>query len=222
MLVIVAGVPMASAAPFEVGGYGGATSSNPVTFSCVRALLAAEEPCSNAESNPHYDQAGIMLGAYFRLPLHPAALLEADLLYAQKGLNGGPNATARTDHYLELPLLAEIDLIHWASPARAFALAGLSPAIRVACTAVGTIFDNDLHMAVHYDGSCADLPPPINREPALFDLGFVVGAGIGWEFSFGTVEVQARFTRGLVTIEDGVRTYNRTVFFMAGFGLTRD
>jgi hypothetical protein len=56
------------------------------------------------------------------------------------------------------------------------------------------------------------------------DLGVVVGAGVGWKFPFGTVEVQARYTRGLVDTRDdhGGKTINRTLFLMAGFGIALD
>ena len=206
--------------PVEVGAYGGLTSSKPLTFGCIDLLLG--DPCSPSTSMPHYSERGFTGGIYLRVPVHPVALLEADLLYAQKGTNGGPNGTHTTHHYVELPLLAEIDPVRSTSHARVFALAGLSPAIRVACTVTGPIFDNDLHMPVDYAGSCEDLPAPLDkREPRLFDLGLVIGAGVGWELPFGTVDVQARYTRGLVDTRDdeGGKTVNRTLFLMAGFGI---
>ncbi len=207
----------------ELGAYGGFTSSKPLTYRCIDLLVG--DPCSPGTSEPHEPEAGFAVGAYLRLPVHAVALLEADLLYAQKGENGGPNGTHTTEHYLELPLLVELDPIRAKSPARAFVLGGVSPAIRVGCTVTGPIFDNATHMAVNYSGSCEDLPAPLNRrEPKLFDLGVVVGAGVGWKFPFGTVEIQARYTRGLVDTrdDDGDKTINRTLVFMAGFGIALD
>jgi hypothetical protein len=204
----------------ELGAYGGLTSSKPLTYVCIDLLLG--DPCSPGTSTPHYSESGFALGAYLRVPVHPIALLEADLLYAQKGENGGPNGLQTTHHYVELPLLAQVDPLRTLSHARVFALAGVSPAIRVGCTTKGPIFDNDTQMVVDYSGSCEDLPPPLNRRvPKLFDFGVVVGAGVGWELPFGTVELQARYTRGLVDTrdDDGGKTINRTFFVMAGFGM---
>ena len=221
LVAIVISTSVAHAQPrFEVGAYGGLTSSKPLTFTCIDLLLG--DPCSPGMSQPHYSERGFTLGAYLRLPIHPVALLEADVLYAQKGRSGGPNGTHTTYHYVELPLLAEVDPIRSTSDARVFALAGLSPAVRVGCTVSGPIFDNSTAMAVHYSGSCEDLPPPLNkREPKLFDLGLVVGAGVGWELPFGTLEIQGRFVRGLVDISDndGGKTINRSLFLIAGFGM---
>ena len=207
--------------PFELGGYGGWTSSKPLTYECVH--LDTGGSCSSATSEPHYSKSGFTLGAYVRVPVHPVALVEANLLYAQKGEDGGPNGTQTTYHYLGLPLLAEFDPIRFSSHARVFALAGLSPALSVACTVKGPIFDNDTFMTVTYSGSCHDLPPPLDkREPKLFDLGLVVGAGVGWEVRGGTVELQARYTRGLVDTRDDNgdgKTINRAVFLILGFGM---
>lgn len=206
--------------PLEVGAFGGPTSSKTLTYTCIDHLLGG--PCSPATLEPHYRETGLSFGAYFRLPVHPVVLLEADVLYAQKGENGGPYGTDATFHYLELPLLAEIDPVRSWSRARVFGLAGLSPAIRVGCTADGTIFDNDAHMPVHYAGSCGDMPAPLNkREPKRFDLGLVVGAGVGWKFPFGTLEIQGRYAHGLIDTSDeyGDKTINRSFFLVAGFGM---
>ncbi len=206
-------------APVELGAYGGFTSSRPLTYTCVDLLLG--DPCSPGTSEPHYSEAGFTLGAYVRFPLHSIVLAEADLLYSQKGENHGPNGTHTTHHYIELPLLAEIDPTRGKSPVRVFMLGGLSPAIRVGCTATGVIFDNDAHMAVDYSGSCEDLPAPLGeRTPKRFDLGVVAGAGLGWKSPYGTLEVQVRYVRGLVdTTDDATKTINRAAFLMAGFGI---
>jgi hypothetical protein len=206
-------------APVEVGAYGGVTSSKPLTYTCIYLLEGA--PCSPGRSWPHYSERGFTGGAYLRFPAHRVVLLEADLLYAQKGTNGGPNGTHTTFHYLELPLLVQVDPIRAKSPGRMFALVGLSPAIRVGCTVTGPIFDNDAHGVVNSSDSCEDLPGPLNeREPKLFDVGLVLGVGIGRQLPFGTVELQARYTRGLIdSRDDEGKTINRTFFVMFGFGV---
>jgi hypothetical protein len=96
---------------------------------------------------------------------------------------------------------------------------GLAPAVRVACTVEGPIFDNDAHMAVNYSGSCASLPVPLNHEPHLFDLGLVLGAGAGWQLPLGTIELQARYTHGLIDTEGdgGGKTINRTLYVLVGY-----
>ncbi len=195
--------------PVEVGGYGGLTSSKTRTTDTAFS------------SEPHDSKRGLALGAYLRAPVHPGVLLEANLLYAQKGTHGGPNGTHTTHHYIELPLLARLDPLHAKPGPRFFAFGGLAPAIRVACTVRGPIFDNTTAMAVDYAGSCADLPGVLSeREPTVFDLSVVVGVGFGWERSFGTVELQARYDRGIIDTRDGdsATTDSRAFFVMAGVG----
>jgi len=201
----------------EVGGYGGWSSAKTLTYDCTQLLGTGDASCSDSISEPHNSEGGIALGAYVRYAVHPAVLLEADLLYAQKGENTG---THTTYHYIEAPLLARVDPVRPWSHARVFAYAGLAPAIRIACTTTGMIFDNDTHMPIDYSGSCQSLPVPLNdRVPSFFDLGLVIGAGFGYEISFGTIELQVRYTRGLIDTQDeGGETINRASYFLVGYG----
>lgn len=191
----------------ELGGYAGYTTAKTRTTD------------DRGYSEPHYSEPGVAIGASLRHELRHGVLIVADLSYTQKGEYGGPNGTHRTYHYLEAPLRVQLDAGRASSsPIRLFIYAGLAPAVRVACTVNGPIFDNDLHMAVHYSGSCASLPVPLNVQPNVFDLGLVVGVGGGWKFRFATIEVEARATQGLVDIEGdgGSKTINRVFSVLVG------
>jgi hypothetical protein len=203
LVMLVAQVPAAHAEPrAEVGGYAGYTTAKTHTS------------YDNGDSGePHYAEPGITVGASVRYAVRRGVLVGADLSYTQKGINDGPSGTHTTYHYLEAPLLAELDAGRASSSrARLFAYAGLAPAVRVACTVNGPVSLDGSATAVDYYGACEDLPFRTNI-PNRLDLGLVIGVGLGWELPFATIDVQARATRGLVDTEGdgGAKTIN-TVF----------
>jgi hypothetical protein len=217
LLVLLASTSADAEPRLELGAYAGPTSAKTLdTYDCPPPTDPSDVCVVSGE--PHYSEPGFAAGVSLRVPVHPAALVGVELAYAQKGINGGPNGTHRTYHYVEVPLLVHIDPFRAWSPVHVFAYSGLASSLRVGCTVNGPIFDNDIHMAVDYYGSCTALPPPLDRVPRIFDLGLVVGAGLGLELPFGTVEVQGRYTHGLIDIEDdGGKTINRARYLLLGF-----
>jgi hypothetical protein len=203
----------------ELAGYVGWTSAKTRTYDCARPLITGAESCAGSYSEPHYREPGIAVGGSLRYVLHRGILIVADLSYTQKGINGGPNGTHRTYHYIEAPLLAQVDAGRASSSAaRAFAFAGLAPAVRVGCTMNGPVSLDGSANAVDYYGSCEDLPFKVS-VPKVFDLGLVLGLGVGWEFPFATFDVQMRATQGLIdTQDDGGKTINRVFSILVGVG----
>jgi hypothetical protein len=143
-------------------------------------------------------------GAYgvygHRLPTS-ALLLEGSVMYTQKGANSGSHATF---YYAEVPLLLRADVARPISSARVFVNAGVAAAVRFACTRSSTWLGFDM-------SSCSD------RTPSPFDLDLVVGGGLGGR----DFEVQLRYERGLVDIDDRSGTIiNRTLFLLFGIHRT--
>jgi hypothetical protein len=145
----------------------------------------------------------------------PAVMIEANLLYAWKGYNVDPKVRF---HYVEAPLLVRLDPFRGKPPVRLFAYAGVAPAVRVWCSASGVAFDNDTQSTYSYAGSCDDavFPP----TPSRFDLGGVIGGGVGLD---GMFEIQARFVRSLIDIGgrgEGGKTVNDAFYVLVGVGKT--
>jgi len=169
-------------------------------------------------SQPHEGAHGVSLGAYIRYAVIPPVMIEANLLYVQKGYSVAPKVRF---HYVEAPLLVRVDPFRGRSPARLFAYGGVAPAVRVWCSASGVAFDNDTHSAYSYSGSCDDALFP--RTPSRFDLGGVIGGGAGWDFQFGMLEIQGRIVRSLIDIGgrgEGGKTVNDSFYVLVGFGRT--
>lgn len=200
----------------EVGGFFGGASSNIYTTGPCPILTRA--PADECVSNPHYRGRGPVLGALVRYRVHRALFVESNLVYARKGYNDGLEVRL---HYVEAPLLVRFDpLAASTTPARLFGVVGLAPAVLVACHTSGQIFINEFppHEET-YSGSCAD-KPFLDPTPRRFDLGGVLGFGVGWAFGFGVIDVQLRTVRGLVDIDgkhDEGKTVNSAVYVVAGF-----
>jgi hypothetical protein len=203
----------------EVGGYAGGTSTTmTASFDCPPPTSPNDVCVTSAE--PHEGAHGVSFGAYARVSLVPTLQVEANLLYAQKGYDVSPEVRM---HYLEVPVLLRIDPLRGRSPARVFAYAGLAPSVLVRCTASGTRFDNAAGVPVPFSDACGYWPF-YPQTPNRFDLGAVVGGGVGWDFSFGTFELQARYVQGIVDNgtwgEGGVTAVNKAFSVLAGYGRT--
>jgi hypothetical protein len=168
---------------------------------------------------PHEGADGFSFAGFIRYAVLRPLSLEANVMYAQKGYDVSPRVHV---HYLELPILARLDVFPASAGATGFFYAGLAPAVRVACTDSGMAFDNDIHEAFSYAGWCEDAP--LSHTPSRFDLGRVLGGGIGWRFGFGVIEIQARQVRSLVDVggQHGDKTVNEATYFLLGFTRTFD
>lgn len=201
----------------EVGGYGGGTSTTMhQTFDCPPPSSLTDVCVTGGQ--PHEGAHGVSVGAYGRCRVLPGLLVEANLMYARKGYDVSPRVRM---HYLEAPIMARVDPFAGRSHARVFAYAGLAPALHLWCHASGTRFDNEIHDAVPYSDSCGYWPF-YPRAPNRIDLGGVIGGGIGWELSFGVIELHARYIEGLIGNEvwDGGKTVNKAFYVFAGYGRT--
>ncbi len=204
---------------WQAGAYLGGASTNVYnTGPCPVLVRAPSAPADECVSNPHYDGHGAVLGGYLRYRVLPWLQVEAELTYAQKGYTDGLNVTL---HYIEAPLVVRFDPLPQSSPARVFVVGGVAPALLAACHASGPIFINDPppHQEM-YSGSCAVFPY-LDWTPRPFDLGVVLGIGVGWQVDFGAFEIQAREERGVIDVdgwETSGKTVNQAMYVVAGFG----
>jgi hypothetical protein len=145
----------------------------------------------------------------------PSIHVEANLAYAEKGYWDGLDVRL---HYLEMPVLVRIDPFAEASPFRAFGFVGVSPSVLVSCRTSGPLAVDGEVMT--YSGACDD-KPIFDPTPHRFDVGAVAGIGLGWAFSFGAFELQARFERGLVDVDGPFgegKTANDARYIIGSFG----
>ena len=211
---VAAAPSLAHAERIEVGGYAGGTSTTMHQRFACDPPTSPDDVCVSSAA-PHDGAHGVSLGGYVRYPVFRPLLVEADLTYAQKGYGGSDVRM----HYLEAPILVRVDPYGAWSHARAFGYGGLAPALHLGCHASGMRWDNDTNMAVPYSDPCGQWPF-YPRAPNRFDLGLVIGGGIGWESSFGVFELHARYIEGLLDngTWDGGTTVNRALYVFAGFG----
>lgn len=191
-VVVLAGT--ARADELEVGGtVGGLSSTMKQTYPDCGPQPPGDDCVESLEA--HARRRGIATGMFVRYPLVRALLVQAELVYVQKGFE----VTQPTFHvdYLELPLLLRIDPLRHQLPVRFAFAGGLAPALRVRCQNSGSFFMAGA--AVPYDEPCEDAPS-VGRPmyPARFDLGVVVGASIAFDSTLGIFELEARGERGLI------------------------
>jgi hypothetical protein len=218
--LLVTGCAVAGAAHadgLEVGGYAGVTRTRMYqTFDCPPPMGGDFDCVSGAFA--HARRHGFALGAFARISVLPAMRLQVDVAYVQKGYE----VTQPTFHvdYLEAPLLVRFEPTAGHLPVRLFVVAGLAPAVRVRCRDFGDYF-----MVGRYSVACGDYssftnPPDPIRAPDRFDLGGVLGGGIGVELGGSVIEVEFRYERSLIDIGAwGSNTKNEGAYVLAGWGM---
>lgn len=149
-------------------------------------------------------------GIWVAVPIGARFAVQTEALFAEKGVTFEANPAVGLDyakvrlHYLELPILARIELSEPASPARVFLLGGLTPA-----------FELGARSTVSIQGEVRSMGFGDQIKP--FDLGLAGGVGV----AFGRALVEARYTHGVLHIneddngEDRIR--NRVFSLTAGF-----
>jgi len=172
--------------------------------------VAATEFSGDAAGGYDERRIGAIGGAFAVFRLQPRLALQVEALYSQKGSKvtvDEDNAVTLELEYLDLPVLARIDIAAWESNG-VHVFAGPSVGYRLSANTrlSNTAFD-------FANGTVVNIEDDIAR----FDLGLVVGAGadIGRR-----LVVDARYTWGLNNVNkdssDGVQVKNRVLSVMAG------
>jgi hypothetical protein len=144
-------------------------------------------------------RTGFMGGAFATIPLAPALSFQPELLLVGKGVavevsyddpffgSGSIDGELRMT-YLQVPLLARLDFLPPANPARAYLLGGPYIAFETDCTVSYTESGSGGSASATED--CGD----DGRKKV--DFGLDVGAGFGYAVGFGTLFLEARYALG--------------------------
>lgn len=192
-----------------------------LVFALLPHAVAAQDVFAKAglnfatDSNPYQDPSqsrrrGLVAGIAVRVPTRDQFSVQFEGLYSEKGHrfgSGGIIGAAAGDlriRYLEMPILGRADIGAPASSARFFLVGGAVPALRL-----------DARLQLHVPGSGEDEEADWTDEVRKLDLGLAGGAGV----EFGRLSIEARYTRGLLSIDahprmDAPAITNRT--FMLG------
>lgn len=163
-------------------------------------------------AQPNQPRRGVVAGAFVRFTLHRGLSVQPELLYAQKGYE----VTGPTLHlsYVEVPILFRADLrAPDARGLRPFLYGGPAPAVLVSCTVFGTTVNGP------YRDRCGEAEAtPARDDPAGYDLGLVLGGGLG----YGRFALEVRHTRSLIDIrawEGAEKSTNRALTVLLGYAV---
>jgi len=146
-------------------------------------------------------KGGLALGVFVNYPMSPSVAVQPELLYSEKGSEGGLFSFTEQDltlTYLEIPILLKATL---------FNMGGLQPHLTVG-PEVGILLSAD------YNGE--DVKDDINS----LDFGITFGAGFVYQFQNNHgLTCDMNFTKGMSTVfkdddDDGV---NGSLSFMVGY-----
>lgn len=181
VVLMLATAPAAAAQRLEAGVRLGASRASMIFHS---ARCAPEDaPMCVDTASPNRPRSAPTLGLHLRAPLAPRIALQAEALHLGKGYQR-TEPTLHAD-YVELPVLLRLEV---APRRRIFLLGGLAPSLRVSCrVTIGTRRER-----------CVDTASPVGAELRGWDVGLTLGGGLARRAGRGTLEVEARHTRGLV------------------------
>jgi len=160
---------------------------------------------------------GLSVGAFLAVPLSDQLSLQPELLYAQKGMiltdtevgiEEEVELTLRLN-YIEVPLLLRINVPTEGNIAPHF-LVGPAIGFKASC-----------ELGVEEDGESFDVDcDEAEGDTKSIDFGGVIGAGVGIVVGPGEIVLGARYTLGLMSIDDSgedLDIKNRTFSFLAGY-----
>lgn len=161
------------------------------------------------------DRHGFVGGVVLVTPFAPNFSTQLEALYSMKGMKSlGPNsqnyATFKLN-YVEIPLTLRGDApaSWWLKP---FAFTGPAFDFRVSCGADVVVNGNTT------SASCDDLQsssPPTAVKFRTFDVGWLFGGGLGFDYHDRRISLGARYEAGLRTIREQGSSKNRALSFMA-------
>ena len=171
---------------------------------------------------------GLNAGAYFVFNINTYLGLQAELLYSQKGYSydfedydngGGYLGWVRTVFrfsYIEIPLLVKARLPRRISP---YAVAGASIAVLLGAT-VENIYDNGSSQTLYNLFWGADPFDLLDWgwEYNALDAGLVAGAGVDVPIGSLLLNLEARYTLGLLPVSAFTGFTNSSISFNGGVG----
>ena len=155
-------------------------------------------------------RVGLQVGAYFTKPLSQNVSLQPELHFIQKGTRVEATITDSEEleflgaetveaafrlTYLEVPLLLRVDM--GSSNLRPFLIAGPSVAYRVACRAEVALAGLSFSTDCDEDDDDPETPDDPFKK---YDVGGIVGLGVGSSAGGRALSAQVRYSRSLVSI----------------------
>jgi hypothetical protein len=163
---------------------------------------------------PTENRHGFVGGAMLTTPFTPVFSTQLELLYAMKGmksLSSNPATYAMFKlNYLEVPLMLRADA-PMSTSVKPFAFTGPAFDFKVSCGGDGVA------NGVTTSFSCDDLKSGSGGAVTsrTFDVGWVLGGGLGFPFHNRRISLSARYELGLRTISENGSSKNRALSFMA-------
>jgi hypothetical protein len=158
------------------------------------------------------ERFGMTFGPTFTKDIQRTIAIHAEVLYAQKGVQGNEYFSMSVG-YLEFPLLAEFTIGHTGG-VRPIGVVGIAPAVEVSCGGVTTGPDLDAlpgprTLELNCDGERSDRT----------DVGGILGLALHMDVGTVTWSVAFRYTHGFNDLYDGPYSpylANRTVSVVVG------
>ena len=175
----------------------------------------------STDSNPYEDSSqsrrrGLVAGIAVRVPTRDRFSVQFEGLYSEKGHRFGSGGVMPAEtgdftiRYLELPILGRADFGGADAGGRFYLVGGAAPALRL-----------DAKLRIDGPASGKDEEFDWTDEVRKFDLGLTGGVGV----EAGRLSIEARYTRGLLTIDadpryvDTAAITNRTFMMALGYRL---
>jgi hypothetical protein len=168
------------------------------------------------------NRTGFMGGAFLSVPLSPRFAIQPEVLYVGKGASASIQDVDLGEFrlgYIEIPLLARLDVTGPQSPLAVYALAGPYVAFQTACTISSTEDE------VEAEFECGDEEAEVPDFNST-DFGAALGAGLGFNVGLGTLFVEGRYDIGLTkTVDDPDQSFedidlqNRTWALLGGLSI---
>jgi len=193
------------------------------------SIATVEEEAGLAPDATAKRRIGVQAGLWMNKPINGRLSFQPELHYTQKGVRFVNNveefgelldAEVRLSlSYLEVPLLLNVNLGgQGTSSVRPFLLAGPAFAYRTSCSlgfsAEAISFDSPCDGSDFGDETSSDL------GVSSFDVGAMLGGGLGFQIGGREATIGVRYTQGLVSIFDGTesgKNNNLSVLFGIGF-----
>jgi hypothetical protein len=208
---LVAGTTLASPALAQSGG-----SGTPLRLGVLLGASSATIGGKDAEDASR--RTGLLGGVYLVKSLSSGLSLRPELLYSQKGAEGtvvedgmgGETDVALELSYFDVPVLLQLE-VGSGGAARPHFYAGPSFGFKSGCTLTGK--QGPVEVSLDCDDEAFDLES--------FDLGGVVGGGIG--FGLGALQgtVGARYQHGFSDLAKDAKVQNRVVSVYASLEFGR-
>jgi hypothetical protein len=185
-------------------------SAQPISFGAKTGLNFSN--LGGDDAGQWDSRTGFALGVYLAYPVANTIFFQPELLYTMKGATdtynfaGASYTETLKYNYLEIPLLGKVIINLENSSLRPMLYAGPSPAFK-------------LSSKWQEKGGGENYQVEDDRLKS-FDLGFVIGAGAGFNVGSHIVGAEIRYNMGLTSIDDtgnNLNVKNNVIMLMVSY-----